>query len=164
MLVGILSDSHGRFAATKAAVDALRAREAQYLIHCGDVGGEDILDLLAGEGQGAAFVFGNNDYERRELARHARSIDVTCLESFGTVSLDGKSFAVTHGDDVRFVRRVLQDQSSDYLLLGHTHLPRDERAGRVRVINPGALHRAAVKSVALLDTNADRLEFIELAL
>ena len=33
-------------------------------------------------------------------------------------------------------------------------------AGCLCCINPGALHRSAVKSVALLETESDRLEFL----
>ena len=36
----------------------------------------------------------------------------------------------------------------------------DSRQGRVRVINPGALYRAARKTVAVLDTVADDLRFL----
>jgi hypothetical protein len=32
--------------------------------------------------------------------------------------------------------------------------------GKLRVINPGALHRAAQKSVATLDLLSDKLQFI----
>ena len=34
------------------------------------------------------------------------------------------------------------------------------RIGRTRVINPGALFRASEKTVALLDTDTDRLEYV----
>jgi putative phosphoesterase len=163
MLLGILSDTHGRFAAAKLAVQTLQQGGAQYLIHCGDVGREDILDLLVGVGEGAAFVFGNNDYDRDELARYAKSIGITCLGVFGTVELGGKRIAVTHGDHRRYVSEVLEEQAHDYLLLGHTHVPRDQRLGKIRVINPGALHRAVIRSVALLDLEKDRLELVELS-
>jgi predicted phosphodiesterase len=33
--------------------------------------------------------------------------------------------------------------------------------GRVRCINPGALHRARRKTVAILDTERDQLTFVE---
>ena len=39
----------------------------------------------------------------------------------------------------RLVRRVLDEQEHDYLLVGHTHVKEDRRVGRVRMINPGAL-------------------------
>ena len=39
----------------------------------------------------------------------------------------------------------------------------DQRIGRTRIINPGALHRASPKTVALLDTERDKLERIVVA-
>src|SRR5689334_21230016 len=146
MLLGILSDTHGRLDATKAAIAALQTAGAEYFLHCGDVGGEEILDQLAG--LPAAFVWGNNDYERRELAAYAERIGVRCLNTFGELDLDGKRIAVTHGDDARLVKQLLARQSHDYLLVGHTHVARDQRVGALRVINPGALYRAARKTVA----------------
>jgi len=38
----------------------------------------------------------------------------------------------------------------------------DVRVGRMRIINPGALHRANPKTVALLDTAGDSVEFLEI--
>jgi predicted phosphodiesterase len=46
------------------------------------------------------------------------------------------------------------------LLQGHTHVRADERVGTVRVINPGALHRAAQKTVATLDTETGEVKFL----
>src|SRR5438128_1878484 len=80
MRLGILSDTHGKLDATIAAVRTLRDAGAEFYIHCGDVGGEAILDQLAG--LPSAFVFGNNDYDRQDLARYAASIDVRCLREF----------------------------------------------------------------------------------
>ena len=50
-VLGVLSDTHDNVAAAAAGIAALRAAGAQFLIHCGDVGGERILDLLAGHPQ-----------------------------------------------------------------------------------------------------------------
>jgi uncharacterized protein len=158
VIVGILSDTHDRADATAAAVAALRAAEAEYFIHCGDVGSERILDHLAG--LRAAFVFGNNDWDRAGLQRYAQTLGITCLGGFGELEVGGKHIGVTHGDDTRLIKRLLAEQRHDYLCLGHTHVRADERAGRVRVINPGALHRAREKTVAVLDTETDGLRFI----
>ena len=159
MLIGILSDTHDRVETARAAIRILRQREAEYFIHCGDVGGEGVIDQLAG--LQAAFVWGNNDWDRPALAKYADSIGVRCCDTFGDFELGGKKFAVIHGDDTRLKRRILDEQRHDYLLQGHTHVRRDERVGRVRVINPGALHRAKPMTVALLNTSTDVLEFIE---
>ena len=159
VIVGLLSDTHGRAAAAATAVQALRAAGAEFLIHAGDVGPADpILGHLGAVP--SAFVFGNNDWDRQDLERHAATLGVRCLGDAGELELGGKRFYVLHGDDGTAMRRALDGQQYDYLLHGHTHVKRDQRVGRTRVINPGALYRAREKTVAVLDTGEDRLTFL----
>jgi putative phosphoesterase len=161
MLLGILSDTHDRVAAAAAGIAALKAAGAESFLHCGDVGGEGVLDLLAG--LPVAFVWGNTDWDRAALQRYAQDLGLECFGGFGEIERGGKLIAITHGDDARAVRRVLDGQRHDYLFLGHSHVKADERVGRVRVINPGALHRAREKTVATLDTTSDVLRFITIS-
>ena len=162
MILGILSDTHGRADAAAEAMRVLRAAGATYFIHCGDVGSEDVLDQLAGTD--SAVVFGNTDWDRRPLERYAQLIGVACHDPFADLNLDGKRIAVTHGDDARLKQRLLAGQEYDYLFQGHTHVPHDERFGRTRLVNPGALHRARVKTVATLDLISDRLSLLTVEL
>jgi uncharacterized protein len=158
MLLGLLSDTHDRIDAAAAGIAALREAGAAYFLHCGDVGGEGVLDLLAG--LPAAFVWGNTDWDRASLQRYAADLGIQCFGNAGELELDGKRIAITHGDDARAVRRILDGHDHDYLFLGHSHVRADARSGRVRVINPGALHRTKEKTVATLDTSTDLLRFI----
>ncbi len=163
MIVGLLSDTHGRADAAAAAVRLLLGRGAEQLIHCGDVGdgprGRAVLDALAGNVP-ALFVFGNNDYDDRELARYAADRGVACGHHYGQIELGGKRAIVTHGDDPKLLRKAAADPRAAYLFVGHTHVPLDRSDGRLRTVNPGALYRAAVKTVAVLDTAADAVEFV----
>jgi putative phosphoesterase len=159
VLIGILSDTHGAGEAASAAVALLLKEGAAHLIHCGDVGSPSVLDALA-DRVPAAFVWGNTDHDRPALRRYATALKIQCFDTFGELDLAGKRIAVTHGDDAQLVRRVLAGQQHDYLLVGHSHVREDRRVGRVRVINPGALYRAAEKSVALLDAAHDELRFL----
>jgi hypothetical protein len=158
MIIGILSDTHDRVEAAAAGLAKLREAGAKLLIHCGDIGGEQILDLLAGSP--ALFVWGNTDVERADLSRYAAKLGIECRGEFADLNLDDKKIAVTHGDDVRLMQRVTRGEQYDYLLHGHTHIARDWRLGRLRIINPGALHRAAKKTVATLDTSKDSLNYL----
>jgi putative phosphoesterase len=158
MVVGILSDSHGRLEPTVAALQLLRQAGAEFFIHCGDVGEEPILDQLAG--LKVAIVWGNNDWDRQSLQRYAQNLGIKVLPSLGELELANKRLAVTHGDAPQLVRKVLDEQQHDYLLMGHSHVRADKKIGRVRVINPGALHRAAQKSVAVLNLETDELRFL----
>ena len=158
MLLGILSDTHDRSEMMRLAVAALQERGAQFFIHCGDVCTPDVLDPLAG--LPSAFVWGNCDWDRLALQRYAQAIEVPCYGAFADLELGGKRVAVLHGDDRSKMDAVLKAGGHDYLFHGHTHVKRDERIGRTRVINPGALFRASEKTVALLDTDSDRLEYV----
>ncbi len=161
MLIGVLSDTHGRVDTTDIAIKLLRKRGAKQLIHCGDVCDRRVLDLMAGIP--AAFVWGNCDYDHRTLQGHAATMGIICCGAIGRLTLDGKVVSFLHGDDHRPVQRILDAQDCDYLFLGHSHVRHDQRVGRIHVINPGALHRASVKTVALVDTATDVVEFLEIS-
>jgi hypothetical protein len=158
MLIGLLSDTHGRADVTAVAVRQLQSRGASFFLHCGDVGSTQVLDHLAG--LAAAFVWGNCDFDRMSLERYGARLGIACYGPFGDLKLDGKRFALIHGDDHRLKQRLLSGQQHDYLCQGHTHVHQDAHVGRVRLINPGALCRANPKTVALLDTDVDRVEFL----
>jgi putative phosphoesterase len=157
MRIGILSDSHDRVEAMAAGMKVLRENGAEMYFHCGDVGGQRVLDLMAGVK--AVFVWGNTDWDRQALERYAADLGIECRGDLAELQLEGKTIAMTHGHDHQIMRRILRGTDHDYLLHGHTHMARDDRAGRLRVINPGALHRAAKKTVALLDLATDELRF-----
>ena len=72
-----------------------------------------------------------------------------------------KRIAVYHGHEPGF-RQAPQALEVDYILHGHTHTQSDHRVGSVRVINPGALHRAAPCTVATLDLRSDALTVHEI--
>lgn len=157
-LLGILSDTHDRVDTAAAAIATLRAAGAQFLIHCGDVGGERILDLLAG--MPCVFVWGNNDWDRAGLSQYAADIGLQCCNDFADLQISGKRIAVTHGDNLKLIQRVTQETDYDYLFLGHTHIPSNEKTGRLRIVNPGALHRAAKKTVAIVDLANDTVRHL----
>ena len=171
--LGILSDTHGRAEACAIAVRTLIDLGAQALVHCGDVGGEPVLDALAGHP--CWFVWGNNDLDRRRLRAYAEDLGLACLGDLGRFTFAARQFVLTHGDDIRQLDAICTAAErgqtlpgiaapDDYLLTGHTHAPLDARFGRLRWINPGALHRARPKTVALLDVAADRLTVHEMAI
>ncbi len=158
MRIGILSDTHDRIDRTTRAVRLLEESGAEALVHCGDLTTPDVVHecgLLP-----CHFVFGNNDFDEIGLRAAIDAVGGLCLGWGGEVTLAGRRIAVAHGDLPAEIRR-LEEGLPDYLLLGHSHVPRDERIGPTRLINPGALHRAAAWTVALLDLDTDSLRFMK---
>ena len=157
MKIGILSDTHDEVGRASLAVATLIGAGAEALVHCGDITSPAVV--LECGGLPGYYVFGNNDFDLDDLRRTILGVGGVCLERGGAIELDGRRVAVTHGDSTREVRRLL-DLDPDYLLFGHSHRATDERRGATRWINPGALHRANPRSVAVLDLRADLLEFL----
>ncbi len=160
MLVGVLSDTHGHRQPARAAMKLFTRQGVEYVIHCGDVGGIEVFsELLA---LPCTFVWGNTDFPEQGVHAFLDSVGLPVPGDPPTrLTLEGKRFAVFHGHEPGF-GRAANGVDVDYLLHGHTHVARDERIAGVRIINPGALHRAHPKSVATLDTQTDTLTFHEI--
>ena len=126
----VLADTHNRLPESVKEM----AKDADEIWHLGDVCAEAILDELRAIGPRVTVVRGNCDSN---------------LEWLLVLNLvrDGLKFRLQHvppnhpPDDV------------DVLLHGHTHVPRNERHGRVLFLNPGCVprpNRGAPSSVAWL--------------
>jgi putative phosphoesterase len=159
MKIGIVSDTHGRAATVLAALSTLRDRGIDTVLHCGDI--DDPETVLLFHGLRTHFVFGNCDSDRDELRLAMAEIDATLHEPFGQVQFDGVAIAFVHGDNSSLFRSLERSGDYDFLFYGHTHVAREHRTGRTRVINPGALHRANPKTFVVLDAATGSLELVE---
>jgi len=166
MKIGIVSDSHGKVLRLRAALNALAARGAQVIVHCGDVGGAECIDALAEAGLDAYVVAGNMDRDVWRLQQAALTGGLKFSSEVIEVPLgDGRCLLATHGHDERVLGELIAGGQFPYICRGHTHSFSDERRGGVRVINPGALlHPRSPRraTAALLDTEQDTLERIDL--
>ena len=130
------------------------------IIHCGDVGGMSVFDELVG--RDCTFVWGNTDDPDPGLEAYVRSVGLTLPSAAPVIrTLGGKRAAIFHGHERAF-EATWAGLKVDYVFHGHTHMPSDDRIDGVRVINPGALHRARRKSVATLDPEGGTLTYYEI--
>jgi putative phosphoesterase len=152
--IGILSDSHGQRLRVRRGLEILRAAGATEFVHLGDVG-DGVLDELAG--LPCRIVFGNCD-DAAAWERYATDIGLEVLHPAGIFEVDGKRIGITHGHLLDALD-ALFGEGVDYLLHGHTHQRSDATVDGVRVLNPGALHRATPPSVAILVPAEGRFEW-----
>ena len=87
-------------------------------------------------------------------------IGATYHENFGHLEIDGVHLAFIHGHDTGLMHDLRTSGSFAYLFHGHTHVAMDRTHGPTRVINPGALQRAAVKTFVVLDTATGAAESV----
>lgn len=168
MIVGILSDSHGRARILRRAVDILVGRGAEVIVHCGDFSKIACLDPLAEAPVQTYAVAGNMDrHILADLPHAAAQRGVTFHPRTVEVPLgDGRFLVALHGHDEHLLEELVLGGRFPYVCHGHTHRADDRRIGSVRVICPGALASPQGRrdlTCALLDTAADTVELLVVA-
>ena len=133
MKIAVLADTHGRL--PEPVANAIR--EADEIWHLGDFADPTMVAALRRLGPPFVGVLGNCD----------AGIDLP-----ETVRLErgGRSFLLIHIPPAK-------PSGADFLLHGHTHVPRDEMVNGVRVLNPGTIgkpNHGAPPSYAWLDVDA----------
>lgn len=123
-VIGLISDTHGLvrpevFAAFEG-VDSI--------FHAGDVGGSEVLAVLARIAPVQA-ALGNIDVQ-----------DDPRLSVHFTEPVGGLTVHVSHGHEVGALSppRLLARYDADVIVFGHTHRPIVVRSGRRLVVNPGS--------------------------
>jgi hypothetical protein len=160
-LIGVLSDTHNNTANLRAALEIFQRRGVQRLIHCGDVTDPATLEWLV-EFR-VITVFGNGDNSSGEMRDQLVRYD--SLNFAGLIyrgQIGGVKIAAAHGHLPGSLDELIRSGEFDYVFHGHSHRRRDERIGRTRVINPGALgglHREA-RSICIVDLDARQAEFV----
>lgn len=148
-LIGVVSDTHGQTSYARAAARMLAEFDLQCVVHCGDIGSPSIVDIF-GPWQ-THYVFGNVDEDLPALRAAMVAAGHRCHEYFGTLEVQDRKIAFTHGDDARRLREAADGGQWDLVCYGHTHVARQERRGRTLLLNPGALYRAHPHSLAVVD-------------
>jgi putative phosphoesterase len=157
MLIGVLSDTHNDLVCIKKAVKFFNLRNAEIVLHCGDISLPQAAQEFSKLKCGFKAVFGNNDYERAALKNVISDFGVIKEAPF-EFKLDGKLFVMTH-------RPVFFDLGKyDYALYGHTHKPKIENIKTTLFLNPGEACglRYGLSTVALIDTKTNRNKILDL--
>lgn len=157
MLLGVISDTHGHVQNARAGVGMLESFGVEAVLHCGDVGSNAIVPLLAP--WPTHFVYGNVDHGR-ELQLAIEEAGQTCHGRFGSFELGGVKIALLHGDDEKLLKTVIAAGEHGLVCHGHTHVPRNERIGPTLVLNPGALYRANPHTIAIVNLKTLTAEIV----
>jgi putative phosphoesterase len=160
MRIGVISDSHGHAANTRAAVKLLGTLDVEQVLHCGDIDTDEIPALVAP--WPAHFVFGNCDRRHDELRRAIVAAGHTCHERFGALELAGRKIALIHSDQTRLFRDVQTSGAYDLVCYGHTHEAEYHRVEKTLVLNPGALYRATPHTLAVVDLASMQVKILPL--
>lgn len=137
--VAVLSDSHDAIANLARTLDAVRASNANLLLHCGDLCAPFIVNQLA---QGFAgpihIVFGNNDGDGRLIERRAAAFDhVTLHDVYAEIEAGARTVGLIHYPAP--ARRIAQSGALDLVCYGHDHQAHAEQIDNCWLVNPGEI-------------------------
>ena len=152
MRLGVISDTHGHVENTRQAVRMLESLEVDRLLHCGDIGTPEVVQLL--KPWPVDYVLGNCDYNQAELATAIAAAGQTFHDQFAELEIEGRRIALLHSHDRRKFREVTESGEWDLVCYGHTHVALIENHGETLVLNPGALYRANPHSLAIVELPA----------
>jgi putative phosphoesterase len=132
MKILIVSDTHGRLDHLEEAAD--KTEEFDYLIHCGDVEGqeEEVRDLALDFDAGCTIVRGNNDWGS-DLNRS----EILNLGPYRIFVAHGHEYGVSSG--LEPLKKAAAEQSCNVAAFGHIHRPVLEEGEDLTVLNPGSL-------------------------
>jgi putative phosphoesterase len=132
MRIAVVSDTHmPRGARTLPEACVQRLREADLILHGGDVVGEAFLQELRALGPPVEAVYGNMDEpELKESLPKERIVEVERIR-IGMVHIPGPRV----GREARLVARF---PGCAAVVYGHTHVPQVEQHDGVWILNPGS--------------------------
>lgn len=159
MKLGVISDTHGNLFNLKKALDWMEENQVQVLIHCGDIGGSEMIKEMDNGFSGKIYlVFGNiEDPIKIKKAVDQTQGDLIFKEKVGEIELEGKNIAFCHKS--LKAEKLAEKGKYDLVFYGHTHQPWEEQIGKCKLVNPGNLLGAPYNpTFAVYDTETDKLE------
>lgn len=159
MIIGVISDTHNSMTRTERAMELFQSRHCGMVMHCGDLANSAILELCSQ--LPVHFVIGNHDDEA-QLRQAAAVSGATCHGELMDQDIDGHRIMMSHGH-LKPPVQTIEAAAPSYHLFGHSHVAVDLVESGTRRINPGALFRTKTPSVAIIDTNAETVDFLLVA-
>jgi putative phosphoesterase len=154
MIVGLLSDTHDCLPLIDEAIKQLNEINVELVLHAGDYISPFVTEHFMQLKAPMIGVFGNNDGDRTLLKKKFAELGADIRGRFAFVLVDGLRIAMLHGDETELKRSLLELESHDVIVSGHTHVPKTYRRGRTLVINPGEAcgYLSGKPTISILDT------------
>jgi putative phosphoesterase len=189
MKVGIISDVHCQHEALALTAKALVAEGVEEILLPGDSHYEyrfsnEVVEVT--QEYGMRYVLGNHETmligphgARAVAAPHVRAANLEFVRATShriITKIAGKTLTMVHANpfaqdntylysgNALFSR--IDELDTDYLVLGHTHVPMVERLGRTLVLNPGSLvfsrdpGSEGTITYLVLDTDSDEVRTV----
>lgn len=160
-MIGIIADTHDNVLNILKAVEVFKAKKVDFVIHCGDLIAPATLKFFAGLKM--KLIFGNCDGDRSTIKKMAADLGWDHYGDLLETTYNNKRICAVHGKDQIGLDRLIYSKEYDFVFHGHTHKKRNEKILGVHVINPGAHYYGCENTIAIVDLEKDKVEFVDLS-
>lgn len=167
MLIGIISDTHENMPAIDKAVEIFNSKKVGLVFHAGDIISPITFSHFDKLNCKIHLVFGNNDGEKKLLKEKYTSRGSLIQEPPLEYELKENDklikFIIFHSPPDN-IEQLAKSAEYNFIIYGHTHKKDLRVIGETVIINPGEAGGwlFGEESVAILDTQTKKVEFIKL--
>ena len=165
MLVGLIADTHDNLPLVDKAVKRLNRENVELVLHAGDYVAPFVIPKFEELNAKLIGVFGNNDGDRELLKKRFNEYkDLEIRGNFAEIFVDGLRIALLHGSEEELLKALINSESFDIVVHGHTHKAEVYRKSRTLIVNPGEVcgYLTGKSTIVLLNANKRKAEIIEL--
>lgn len=165
MLIGLIADTHDNLPLVDKAIKKLNEMNVGLVLHAGDYVTPFVIPKFKELKAKLIGVFGNNDGDRELLKKRFDEYeDLEIRGNFAQIFLGGLRIALLHGDEEELLDALVNSESFDVVVRGHTHKAEVYQKGKTLVVNPGEVcgYLTGKSTIVLLDTDDWKAERIEL--
>jgi putative phosphoesterase len=165
MLIGLIADTHDNLPMVEKAIRKLNEEKVELVLHAGDYVASFVVPKFKELKAKLIGVFGNNDGDHELLKkRFSEQEKLEIRGNFADVVADGLRIVLLHGSDMELVKALIDSESFDVVVHGHSHSAETYRKGKTLIINPGEVcgYLTGKSTIAVLDTNTRQARILEL--
>lgn len=165
MLIGLIADTHDNLPLVDKAIKKLNEKNVELVLHAGDYVAPFVIPKFKELKARLIGVFGNNDGDRELLKKRFNEHEgLEMRGNFAEIFIDGLRIALLHGNEEELLKALINSESFDVVVHGHTHKAETYQKGKTSIVNPGEVcsYLTGNSTIALLDTDKRKAEIVEL--
>jgi hypothetical protein len=165
MLIGLIADTHDNLPMVEKAIRKLNEEKMDLVLHAGDYVAPFVIPKFKELKAKLIGVFGNNDGDHELLKkRFSEQEKLEIRGNFAQVTVDGLKIVLLHGSDKELMKALIDSESFDVIVHGHSHSAEIYRKGKTLVINPGEVcgYLTGKSTIAVFDTSTRQARIVEL--
>jgi putative phosphoesterase len=165
MLVGLMADTHDCLPMVEKAIKKFNEEKVELVLHAGDYVAPFVIPKFKDLKAKLIGVFGNNDGDRELLKkRFSENAKLEIRGNFAEIKVGNAKIALLHGSEEELLKALIESETFNIVVHGHTHKAETYRKGKTLVVNPGEVcgYLTGKSTIALLDTEKIEAKIVSL--